>query len=139
MKKEKNGDISVDELLREHMKFLAVRATFSKEDYGPERSPEDKGDIIMAMENLQCLMNRLNVSEPKDPFLSELAENRVFFGLSYDSKLLAMEHATGMSSLRCSIDRLIDVLENDPKLRDKMRRSVGWRLFRLFSRLPWGR
>jgi hypothetical protein len=51
-----NSELTVAELLREHMKFLAARASFCKEDYG-DRKPEKKADIIEAMENLQCLMN----------------------------------------------------------------------------------
>jgi hypothetical protein len=134
---EEEKRITVRELIHEHMKFLAARATFCKEDYGPDRKPDDKKDIIAAMENLQCLMNRLNINQPEDPYVKALFEDRVFLGLSYDSKLFVMEHACMMSSLRSSIERLIHVLEEKPALRKKMCRSAGWRLFRLLSRLPW--
>jgi hypothetical protein len=134
--KEVNKNITVHELLRVHMDFLATHATFCKEDYG-DRKPEDKADIIAAMENLQCLMNRLDVSEPEDPYLKKLAEDRVFLRLSYDSKLLVMEHAAAMRGLRRSITSLINTLEKDPKTCGKMRRSAGWRLFRFLSCLPW--
>jgi hypothetical protein len=133
---ENNSEITVSEILHEHMKFLAARASFCKEDYG-DRKPEKKADIIEAMENLQTLMNRLAVSEPEDPYLKRLAEDRVFLRLSYDSKLLVLEHIITMRSLQRSIDRLVDSIESDSKLREKMRRSVAWRLFRLLSSLPW--
>jgi hypothetical protein len=132
---EKN--ISVGELLREHMKFMATRAAFSKESYGPDKKPEDKGDIIAAMENLQCLMNRLNISEPRDPYLDRLAEDRLFLRLSYDSKLLVMEHAARMASLQRSINNLVNILEENPKSKQRIRQSVGWRLFRFFCCIPW--
>jgi hypothetical protein len=128
--------ITVQELLHEHMKFLAARAAFCKEDYGNNK-PEDKAGIVAAMEHLQILMNRLDISEPEDPYLKKLAENRVFLGLSYDSKLLVIEHAAAMRCLNRSIDGLINTLEEEPKLRGKMRRSAGWRLFKFFSCLPW--
>jgi hypothetical protein len=135
---ENESKVSVDELLHEHMKFLAARAVFCKEDYG-DREPEDKTDIIKAMEHLQILMNRLDVSEPEDPYLKTLAEDRVFLGLSYDSKLLVLEHSAAMRGLTRSINGLINTLEKEPKLREKMYRSVSWRLFRFVCRLPWRR
>jgi hypothetical protein len=133
---ENNKNISVQELLCEHMKFLATRASFCKEDYG-YRKPENKTDIIAAMEHLQTLMNRLGVSEPEDPYLNKLAEDRVFLRLSYDSKLLVMEHVEAMRGLQLSINGLINTLEKDPKICRKMRRSAGWRMFRFLSSLPW--
>jgi len=137
METQTENTITVQDLLLEHMKFMATRASFCKEDYG-DYKPEEKADIVAVMEHLQVLMNRLAVSEPEDPYLKKLAEDRVFLGLSYDSKLLVMEHSARMRGLERSIDVLINTLEEKPKLREKMRRSVGWKLFRLFSHLPWG-
>jgi hypothetical protein len=131
-----NTEITVADLLHEHMKFLAARASFCKEDYG-DRKPEKKADILEAMENLQCLMNRLAVSESEDPYLKRLAEDRVFLRLSYDSKLLVLEHIITMKGLQRSIDCLVDAIENDSKLQEKMRCSVAWRLFRFLNHLPW--
>jgi hypothetical protein len=127
------SNVSVDELLHEHMKYLAERASLAEAGSKEERS------IIGTMENLQCLMARLGVRDGNDPYLNSLEENRIFLRLSYDSKVLVLANTRQVASLKVAITRLIDCLEADPKLAAKMRRSVSWRLFRFVCRLPWGR
>jgi hypothetical protein len=129
---EKNK-VSVDELLHEHMKYLSEQVSQA------EAGSKEEKTIIKAMENLQCLMARLDVQDGDDPYLDSLAENRIFLRLSYDSKVLVLANTRQVTGLTIAINRLIDCLEADPKLATKMRRSVGWRLFRFICRLPWGR
>jgi hypothetical protein len=125
--------VSVDELLHEHMKCLAEQASQA------ETGSKEEKNIIEAMENLQCLMTRLDVRDGNDPYLDSLAENLTFLRLSYDSKVLVLANTRQVTGLTVAINRLIDCLEADSKLATKMRRSVSWRLFRFVCRLPWGR
>ncbi|MDR3130295.1 MAG: hypothetical protein LBU18_01985 [Treponema sp.] len=125
--------VSVDDLLHEQMKYLAEQASQAKAG-----SKEEKA-IIGAMENLQCLMSRLDVRDRDDPYLDSLAENRGFLRLFYDSKVLVLANTRQVTGLTVAITRLIDCLEADPKLAAKMRRSVIWRLFQFVCRFPWGR
>jgi hypothetical protein len=129
----KASKVSVDELLHEHMKYLAEQASQA------EAGSKEEKNIIEAMENLQCLMARLDVQDGNDPYLDSLAESRIFLRLSYDSKVLVLANTRQVTGLTGAITRLIDCLEVDPKLAAKLRRSASWRLFRLVCRLPWGR
>jgi len=140
--KEKK-ELSVQELLKEHMDYMAIRA-------GRETGEKRKG-IIEDMENLQILMNRLKIPDGKrDSYLDGLTESHVFLRLSYDSKVLILEHTLSMDLLRDAMDRYINYIEGNyvchgeesiedkKKMVKRLRRTAGWRLFRLFVRLPWG-
>jgi hypothetical protein len=125
--------VSVDDLLYEHMKYLAEQASQT------EAGSKEEKSIVGTMENLQCLITRLDVQDGNDPYLDGLVENRIFLRLSYDSKVLVLANTRQVTGLTGAITRLIDCLEADPKLAAKMRRSVSWRLFRFVCQLPWGR
>lgn len=135
MEKEKceteQKEITVYDLLSKHMQFLAIKAQTS--DGATQKA------YIEAMEDIQILMNRLHTKEPPDAMLSNLFENRIFLRLSYDSKVLILNHTIQMTDLKIEIGRFMDFLENTPKMQKKLCRSVGWRLFKLFCHLPWGR
>lgn len=124
-------EITVYDLLNEHMQFLAIQAQTCDGD--------KQKAYIEAMEDIQTLMNRLHTKEPPDAMLSNLFESPVFLRLSYDSKVLILNHTMQLTDLKIQIGRLMEFLENNQKMQRKLCRSVGWRLFKLFCRLPWGR
>jgi hypothetical protein len=129
--KEKNK-LTVTGLLSEHMLYLAEKASQQTSGSKEERF------VIDAMEDIQTLMNRLDISDG-DEFLDYLAESRTYLRLSYDSKVLVLANTRQVTALSVSIGKLIYTLEDNPKLAEKMRKSVSWKLFRLIARLPWGR
>lgn len=123
--------ISVYDLLTEHMKFLSVKAAHSK--------GEKQAGYIEAMEDIQILMNRLKMPCPEEETFNDLFGSFTFLQLTYDSKVLILDHTRQLVDLKMAISRFMDFLEYNPKMQKKLRRSVAWKLFKLFCRLPWGR
>ena len=107
------------------MQFLAIKAQTSDGD--------KQKAYIETMEDIQILMNRLHTKELPDAMLNNLFENRIFLRLSYDSKVLILNHTMQMTDLKIEIGRFMNFLENSPKMQKKLCRSVGWRLFKLFA------
>ncbi|MGI5066992.1 hypothetical protein [Treponema putidum] len=122
--------ISVYDLLTEHMKFLSVKAAHSK--------GEKQAGYIEAMEDIQILMNRLRMPCPEEEEFNKLFGSFTFLRLTYDSKVLILDHTRQLVDLKVQISRFMDFLEYNPKMQKKLRRSVAWKLFKLFCRLPWG-
>lgn len=125
-------NISVADLLIEHMDFLSIQCQCT--------TGEKRKAYIEQMENLQCLMNRLGVDADKDNPLNSLIENSVFLRLSYDSKVLILNHTMQVVELKCAINNLIDMLEKgkDEKQIERLKKHAGWKMFKLLARLPWG-
>jgi hypothetical protein len=117
-----NDKITVADLLYEHMKFLTDRATNCPDS--------ERKTLIEAAENLQCLLNRLGIPEEPDSTLSLLEKDRIFLGLTFDSKILILTQIRQMNHLADEISKLVYALDhNHRKEAKKMSRSIAWRIF----------
>lgn len=113
--------VTVADLLYEHMKFLTDKATFCPE--------AEKGSLIEAAENLQCLLDRLGIPEEPDSTLSLMERDRVFMRLSFDSKILILAQIRQMNHLADEVSSLTYALSKSPDKTKKFSRSIAWRLF----------
>lgn len=125
-------EITVLDALCEYMKYLGIKATRSK---GKERQV-----YLDSMNNMQVLLSRLGEPSPEDPYLSRLLENQMFLQYSYESKILILEHTRQIIGLRNDIIKLLNKLEEGhEETKKRLAKSIGWRFFKFFSFLDWGR